>query len=134
MVVQSVKDLMASDAFDMDMWEISYRILHEHPELSNQEHSTSAAIVGMLEPLGVFIIHDKIGGCGLAAVYENGTGKTILLRADMDALPVEEQTGLNYASKVKMKDQFGIEKPVMHACGHDVHMIALLAGMSVCRV
>lgn len=66
-------------------------------------------------------------GHGVAAVLKNGAGKTVLLRADMDGLPVEEQTGLEYASKARQKDVQGIEKPVMHACGHDMHITALLA-------
>jgi metal-dependent amidase/aminoacylase/carboxypeptidase family protein len=60
-------------------------------------------------------------------VFANGAGKTVLLRADIDALPVEEQTGLAYASTARMKDNDGVEKPVMHACGHDMHITSLLA-------
>lgn len=90
---------------------------HTHPELSFCEQETAAAIVKHLETLNAFQVHPHIGGHGLAAVLKNGEGKTLLLRADIDALPVQEQTGLAYASTKWMKDVEGVEKPVMHACG-----------------
>jgi hypothetical protein len=90
---------------------------HTHPELSFCEKETAAAIVKHLETFKAFDIHPHIGGHGLAAVLKNGEGKTLLLRADIDALPVQEQTGLEYASTKRMKDIEGVEKPVMHACG-----------------
>jgi metal-dependent amidase/aminoacylase/carboxypeptidase family protein len=79
-----------------------------------------------LETLNAYDIHAAIGGHGVAAVLKNGPGKTLLLRADIDALPVEERTGLPYASTKRMKDLEGVEKGVMHACGHDMHITALL--------
>lgn len=91
---------------------------HAHPELSFCEAETAAAIGAHLESLNAFEIHAHIGGHGLAAVMRNGSGKTVLLRADTDALPVQEQTGLAYASTKRMRDVEGVEKPVMHACGH----------------
>lgn len=100
---------------------------HAHPELSFCEAETAAAIGAHLESLNAFEIHAHIGGHGLAAVMRNGSGKTVLLRADTDALPVQEQTGLAYASTKRMRDVEGVEKPVMHACGHDMHITALLA-------
>jgi amidohydrolase len=103
------------------------KYFHANPELSFQEESTAAAIVSHLETFKVYEIHASIGGHGVAAVLKNGDGKTVLLRADIDALPVEERTGLEYASTKKMKDLEGIEKDVMHACGHDMHITALLA-------
>lgn len=90
---------------------------HTHPELSFCERETAAAIASHLESLNAFEIHPHIGGHGLAAVLKNGEGKALLLRADIDALPVQEQTGLEYASTKRMKDVEGVEKPVMHACG-----------------
>ena len=108
-------------------YEILYRDFHCHPELSNQEEETAATISEYLSCLSGFKIHANIGGHGLAAVLENGPGKTILLRADMDALPVEEMTGLPYASQKRIKNADGVETPVMHACGHDMHMTSLLA-------
>lgn len=90
---------------------------HAHPELSFCEEETAAAIAKYLSSFNAFEIHPHIGGHGLAAVLKNGEGKTVLLRADIDALPVQEQTGLDYASTKRMKDAEGTEKCVMHACG-----------------
>jgi amidohydrolase len=100
---------------------------HAHPELSYQEKETAASIVTHLEKLNAYEIYAGIGGHGVAAVLKNGTGKTILLRADIDGLPVEEKTGVSFASTKRMKDVDGVEKPTMHACGHDVHITSLLA-------
>jgi amidohydrolase len=80
-----------------------------------------------LATFNAYEIHASIGGHGVAAVLKNGPGKTVLLRADIDALPVEERTGLEYASTKKMNDLEGVEKSVMHACGHDMHITVLLA-------
>ncbi|CAI6335994.1 unnamed protein product [Periconia digitata] len=100
---------------------------HRHPELSFQEKETAARISHELGKLGNFEIQSGIGGHGVAAVLKNGPGKSILLRADIDGLPVEEKTNVPYASKERMKDDAdGVEKPTMHACGHDVHITALL--------
>src|SRR4051812_1724189 len=93
-----------------------YRSLHAAPELSGQEVKTAAALTAPLQKLG-FVITPKLGGSGFVAVLRNGAGPTVLLRTDLDALPVQEQTGLTYASKVP---------GVMHACGHDVHMASWL--------
>ncbi|MFP2957413.1 amidohydrolase [Myxococcus sp. 1LA] len=98
-----------------------YRDLHQTPELSNQESKTSAKLADRLRKLG-YEVTPKVGGNGVVAVLRNGQGPTVLLRADMDALPVEEKSGLPYASKVKVKDASGATVSVMHACGHDVHM------------
>lgn len=106
-----------------------YKHFHQHPELSNQESETAATIVERLKTIGPddLIVKSQIGGHGLAAVLHNGDGPTVLLRADMDALPVEEQTGLPYASTKRMVHAAtGVEKPVMHACGHDMHIVCLL--------
>jgi len=111
---------------DYEKYEALYKHFHAYPELSLQEARTSEEIAKhpALQP---YTLHTHIGGHGLAAVLGNGSGPKILLRADMDALPVHEQTGLPYASEVRMKDNDGIEKPVMHACGHDMHITCLLA-------
>ena len=98
-----------------------YKHLHTHPELSLQEKESAARMAAELEKLG-FEVTTKIGGHGVVGVFKNGTGPTVWVRADMDALPVTEQTGLPYASTVKAKDRSGNEVGVMHACGHDVHM------------
>jgi metal-dependent amidase/aminoacylase/carboxypeptidase family protein len=91
-----------------------YKHFHTHPELSFQEVETAAKIHSELEKLGSYEVFPNIGGTGLAAVFKNGEGKTVLLRADIDALPVAEKTGLEYASKKVMKDLEGVEKGVMH--------------------
>jgi amidohydrolase len=103
-----------------------YRDLHSYPELSHQEHRTAGKVVERLRPAG-FDVRDGIGGTGVVAVLRNGDGPTVLMRADMDALPVRERTGLPYASTVTATDPAGNEVPVMHACGHDVHVTCLTA-------
>jgi amidohydrolase len=107
-----------------------YRRLHQHPELSHQEHHTAAEVAERLGSFG-YRVHEGIGGTGVVAVLHNGDGPTVLLRADMDALPVREQTGLPYASTVTARDADGVEVPVMHACGHDVHVTCLLGGCAL---
>ncbi len=101
-----------------------YLDLHEHPELSSHETQTAAKLAGKLRALG-YDVTEHIGGTGIAAVMKNGSGPTVMLRTELDALPVEEKTGLPYASKVKTKDASGADIPVMHACGHDVHMASM---------
>ena len=96
-----------------------YVDLHRHPELSTQEVRTSAIVAERLSRSG-YEVTPGVGGTGVVAVLRNGDGPTVALRADMDALPVREQTGLPYASEVFVKDPNGNEVPVMHACGHDV--------------
>jgi len=103
-----------------------YRDVHEHPELSHQETRTAGLVADRLRN-GGFEVHDGVGGTGVVGILRNGDGPTVLLRADMDALPVREATGLPYASEVTGTDAAGNEVPVMHACGHDVH-VACLAG------
>lgn len=102
-----------------------YRDLHAHPELSFQEHRTAGIVADALEGLGLAVT-TGIGGTGVVGVLENGDGPTVLLRADMDGLPVEEATGLPYASTARGTDPDGNDVPVMHACGHDVHVTCLL--------
>lgn len=108
----------------MDLGEI-YRDLHQHPELSEAETRTAGIVAARLTELG-YETTTGIGGTGVVGVLRNGDGPTALLRADMDALPVEEKTGLAYASRVHSTDRAGHEVPVMHACGHDVHVTCLL--------
>ena len=98
-----------------------YQHLHTNPELSLMETKTAARLAEEMKKLG-FDVTEKVGGNGVVCVLKNGPGPTVLLRTDMDALPITEQTGLAYASKVRMKDRLGVEVGVMHACGHDVHM------------
>ena len=96
--------------------EALYRHLHSHPELSLKEEKTSARIAEELEALGLSVTRN-VGGKGVVALLKNGAGPAILIRADMDALPVTEATGLSYASR---------ENGIMHACGHDIHMTCLV--------
>ena len=122
-----------------------YKHFHANPELSFRESESAKRIATELEALGFDItsnvgrkwtrkkakadageVMDGVDGYGLIAVLENGDGPTLLIRADMDALPLEEKTGVSYASKVVSQDYFGQEAPVMHACGHDVHMTVLV--------
>jgi amidohydrolase len=115
-------------AGDIRSWqEELYRDLHQHPELSHQEHRTAAAVAERLGEAG-FEVTTGIGGTGVVGVLRNGAGPTVLLRADMDALPVKEETGLPYASTAEATPVGGdTEVPVAHACGHDMHT-ACLAG------
>lgn len=110
-------------AADMPSLMALYRDLHAHPELSLQETATAAKLVALIRPLG-FTITEGVGGTGVVAVMKNGPGPTLLIRADMDGLPVVEKTGLSFASKVKAVTRDGVESGVMHACGHDTHMAA----------
>jgi len=107
-----------------------YLDLHQHPELSSHETQTAAKLANGLRGLG-YDVTEHVGGTGIVALLKNGPGPTIMLRTELDALPVEEKTGLAYASKVHVKDDSGLEVPVMHACGHDLHMSALLGTAAI---
>ncbi len=107
-----------------------YRHLHQHPELSHQEHQTAAAVAERLRGAGCEV-HEGLGGTGVVGILRNGDGPTVLLRADMDALPVLEATGLPYASAARATDPEGDEVPVAHACGHDVHVTCLLGAAAL---
>ena len=102
-----------------------YRDLHAHPELAFAETRTAAIVAAWLTRCG-YDVTTGVGGTGVVGVLPNGTGPTALLRADMDGLPVRERTGLAYASTSSGLDETGAEVPVMHACGHDVHVTCLL--------
>src|SRR5271165_4371726 len=102
-----------------------YLDLHQNPELSAHETQTAAKLAGRLRRAG-YDVTEHVGGTGVVAILKNGAGPIIMLRTELDALPVEEKTGLPYASKVHAKDDAGRDVPVMHACGHDVHMAALV--------
>lgn len=98
-----------------------YKDLHAHPELSGFEVKTAAKLAKKARKLG-FTVTENVGGTGVVAVLKNGDGPVVMIRADMDGLPVEEQTGLAFASKERAVTEDGIESGVMHACGHDTHM------------
>jgi hippurate hydrolase len=107
-----------------------YQDLHQHPELSLQEHRTAQRVAEALRPLG-FEVTEQVGGTGVVGLLRNGDGPVVMLRADFDALPVEEQTGLPYASSVRAVGADGGEVPVMHACGHDMHATCLLGAAAL---
>lgn len=102
-----------------------YRHLHEHPELSLAERETAARLAAELKHAGAQVTTD-FGGHGVVGILENGDGPCLMIRTDMDALPVVEETGLVFASKVRIRDAAGAEVGVMHACGHDIHMTCLV--------
>ena len=101
--------------------ETLYEDLHRNPELSYHEEKTAATIAEQLRKLG-FAVTTGVGGTGVVGILKNGAGPTVMIRAELDALPVPEKTGLTYASHVTTHDDRGVEVPVMHACGHDLHM------------
>ena len=111
----------------------TYKALHAAPELSHREEKTAAFVAGELRKLG-FTVTERIGkfqnaqwtGYGIVGVLKNGSGPTVLVRTELDALPVEEKTGVPYSSQVKSKNDAGVEVSVMHACGHDIHMTSFL--------
>jgi amidohydrolase len=107
-----------------------YVDLHQNPELSSHETQTAAKLAGKLKNLG-YDVTEHVGGTGIVAILKNGNGPTVMLRTELDALPVEEKTGLPYASKMRTKDDAGHDVPVMHACGHDLHMASLLATAAI---
>ncbi|HEY0925347.1 amidohydrolase [Brevundimonas sp.] len=98
---------------------------HRNPELSGMETQTAARMASELRALG-YEVTEGVGGTGVVAVLRNGDGPTVMIRADMDGLPLQEQSGLPNASTARQVDADGTEKPVMHACGHDVHITALV--------
>ncbi len=116
----------------------TYKTLHAAPELSHYEKKTSALVAERLRALG-FTVTDHIGkydhpgwvGYGVVGVMKNGAGPTVLVRTELDALPIEEKTGLPYASRVRTTDDSGREVGVMHACGHDIHITSLLGTATV---
>ncbi len=114
----SLKEAVSADYAYL---EALYQYLHANPELSFKEEKTAARLVKEMKELG-FEVTEKVGGHGFVSVMKNGDGPTVMVRTDLDALPVEERTGLPYASTVKSVEQTGQEVSVMHACGHDVHM------------
>ena len=107
-----------------------YRDLHQHPELSFAETRTARIVADRLTGIG-FETTREVGRTGVVGVLRNGDGPTALLRADMDALPLMERTGLPYASTARGLDRDGSEVPVMHACGHDMHVSCLLGAAQV---
>jgi len=118
---------------EIGSWVATYKRLHAAPELSHYEEKTAAFFAGQLRAMG-YTVTEHVGkfdrpewaGYGVVAVMKNGGGPNVLVRTDMDALPVEEKTGLDYASTVKTKNDAGQGVSVMHACGHDIHLTTML--------
>lgn len=102
-----------------------YTNLHAHPELSFMEEKTAALVSGELRSLG-FTVTEKVGKTGVVGVLTNGSGPTVLVRGDMDGLPIQESTGVSYASTDIVKDQAGKDQPAMHGCAHDTHVTGLI--------
>ena len=122
---QSIKTLLEKRDQDYAYLFDLYQHLHRNPELSFHEKKTAARIADELRKAG-FEVTEKVGGFGVVGILKNGAGPTVLLRTDLDGLPVREETGKPYASNVETKDDAGDEVSVMHACGHDVHMAAFI--------
>jgi len=116
---QRVDTLYDEELEELFLW------FHQNPELSHMEHKTAARLASELEQLG-YDVHTGIGGTGIVALMDNGDGPLVMFRADMDGLPVQEKSGLPYASTAKQVDWDGNEVYVMHACGHDVHVTSLV--------
>lgn len=118
-------ELREAVADDMPALMELYRDLHANPELSMQEFETSAKLAERMRAMG-FEVTEKVGKTGVVSVFKNGEGPTVMLRADMDGLPVTEQTGLPFASTKRGTPVSGVESGIMHACGHDTHMTAFI--------
>ncbi|MDR3532210.1 MAG: amidohydrolase [Rhodopila sp.] len=110
--------------------ETIYKDIHAHPELSMQEHRTAGIAAGWLRKYG-YEVTEGVGGTGVVGLLRNGEGATVLLRADMDALPLKESTGLPYASAASGTDRFGQATGIAHACGHDMHVAWLMGATRV---
>tara|TARA_B100000287_G_scaffold433164_1_gene494214 strand:- start:6713 stop:8053 length:1341 start_codon:yes stop_codon:yes gene_type:complete len=116
--------VLSDDVSDINLFDL-YKDLHQNPELSYKEFKTSKKLSLILQELG-YEVTNGVGGNGVVALLKNGEGKTVMLRADMDGLPVKEKTGASYASKTKTINDDGQEVYTMHACGHDIHMTVLI--------
>ncbi len=122
---QSVDRIDDKIAGNLEEHELIYKHFHQYPELSFKEFKTSEKLSDELEKIG-FTVTRNVGGNGFVGLMRNGKGPVIMIRTDLDALPLEEKTGLPFASKVVMQDVDGKEMPVMQACGHDMHMTVWL--------
>ncbi|WP_257181843.1 amidohydrolase [Corynebacterium cystitidis] len=126
----SIARILQSHNVDLSWQKTTYEWLHEHPELSGHEHETHRRILQELERFDCEVIA-PIGGYGIVAVFRNGDGPTVLFRADFDALPIKEETGVPYASTRVRPNPDGSQVGVMHACGHDMHTTALLGACAI---
>ena len=117
-------EISVSDA-ELDYMEALYKHFHRNPELSLYEFETAARMAEEFAAAG-YEVTSEVGGTGVVGVLQNGDGPTVMIRGDMDALPVVELTGVDYASRVTTTDELGRRVPVMHACGHDIHITNLI--------
>jgi amidohydrolase len=124
----AVDDILSGYAGLQAAQEAFYKDLHAHPELSHHEHRTARCVAGELATYGC-TVQTGIGGTGVVGLLANGDGPTVLLRAELDALPIAEDTGADYASSATTTGADGQQVPVAHACGHDLHMACLLAAV-----
>ena len=122
---QSLENLDELILDNLSEHEKLYRHFHRYPELSFKEFKTSARLSDELEKLG-FEVTRNVGGNGFVGLLRNGPGRVVMIRTDLDALPLKEKTGLPFASEVVMMDSDSVQMPVMHACGHDMHMTVWL--------
>src|SRR5437667_42078 len=122
--------ILASLATLLPELEAVYKDIHAHPELSMQETRTAGIAANHLKALG-FDVTTGVGKTGVVGILRNGDGPTVMLRADMDALPIKEATGLPYASTVTGTDPSGKTVPVAHACGHDMHVTCLVGAATL---
>ncbi len=122
--------ILASLATLLPELEAVYKDIHAHPELSMQETRTAGIAANHLKALG-FDVTTGVGKTGVVGILRNGDGPTVMLRADMDALPIKEATGLPYASTVTGTDPSGKTVPVAHSCGHDMHVACLIGATSL---
>ena len=127
-----LRSIVESSRLDLSLFEDFYKDIHANPELPKQEARTASRLTQHLKQLG-FSVQQDIGGHGVVGVLENGPGQRVMLRSEMDGLPILEQTGLPFASTKYMDDEFGIRQPVSHACGHDLHMASLLAALTLLK-
>jgi len=126
----NIHSIIAEYRPELASFEDTYKDVHSHPELGKQEKRTASIASAHLESVGYKVI-SNIGGYGVVGILSNGSGPTVLLRADMDALPIKENTGLEYASTLEAVDENGETQPVMHGCGHDVHVVSLMASATL---
>src|SRR6476659_3597752 len=127
---QQAQSVLANLSTLLPDLESVYKDIHSHPELSMQENRTAGIAADHLRAAG-YEVTARVGQTGVVGLLQNGDGPAVMLRADMDALPVQEATGLSYASKLTTTDSTGKTVPVMHACGHDMHVTWLIGATTL---
>ena len=125
-----LRSIIESHRPDLGIYQGFYRQVHQDPEIPGMEENTARLVAGPLRRLG-YKVHTGIDGHRVVGLLRNGRGKTILLRAELDTLPIREQTDVCYRSEKRMVDRYGNERPFMHACGHDMNMATLFAASAL---